>query len=84
MPSYQIKVPRAVVDYFGADAEHAYIEQEFTPVRGWVRQSYRKRPSYSWGMKLRCRGVTHVALRCGDRLADFTVGEIIGMTGLRG
>lgn len=42
-----------------------------------VGQQHRKRITMSWARKLRASGVTAVALLCGGRLADFTVGEIL-------
>lgn len=69
---------------------HPIIEQEFrlsNPDRAlpdlgygrrqWVTTGYRKRVSISWLRKLRAQGVTHVALRHGSRLADFSVAELI-------
>jgi hypothetical protein len=45
--------------------------------QGWHRQTYRKRISVAWARKLKRDGVTRVALRCGGRLADFGLDEIV-------
>lgn len=77
---------------FGDLAEHPIVEQEYrseprgirtrqglvTIPAGWKTiGNYRKRISVAWATKLKREGVTRVALRCGGRLADFSVDEII-------
>ena len=56
---------------------HPVIDQVFTSDRGWVRYSFRKRISPTWARKLRAQGITRVALRVGDRVADFTIQELV-------
>lgn len=64
----------ALADYCGDG--NPVIAEEFSD--RWRRQSLRKRASRAWLRKLRGRGVTHVAVDCGDgRLADFTVAELL-------
>jgi hypothetical protein len=56
---------------------HPVIESTFVPERGWVKYPFRKRISPTWARKLRAQGVTSVALRVGDRVADFTIKELV-------
>lgn len=75
--THQATVPPAAARYFGREAEHPIVEQEFRPGRGWVTTGYRKRVSGAWIRKRRAAGVAHVALRSGARLADFRVEELL-------
>lgn len=71
-----------MLDTNGAPCPHIEaptVAQVFYPDgRGWVPQrGYTKRVSASWLRKLRREGATAVALRCGARVADFTITEAL-------
>lgn len=78
--SFASKVPPAALSYFGKEvmgaSMHPVVHAEFHPNAGWKRQSYNKRISRSWALKLRKQGVTHVALKSGTRQADFAIEEL--------
>jgi hypothetical protein len=81
--THQAKVPGPAARYFQISQDphrdlYPVIAQQFRPGRGWTRYPIRKRVSTSWLRKMRGEGVTHVALRCGARTADFTLDELIG------
>jgi hypothetical protein len=79
----QARVPDILVDYFGVAAlfddanNHPVIAQSYTPGRGWKNLGFRKRVSISWLRKMRKAGATHVAIRLGNRVADFSISEIL-------
>jgi len=61
------------------------IRQEFSDQ--WRTQTYRKRASVAWLRKLRTAGVTRIAVEVEpgtDRLADFSIAELMPKAGLRG
>lgn len=76
-------VPAIAASYFGISrthgdpAVHPVIEQVFTDGRGWRRLGYRKRVSLNAARQLRKDGVSSVSLRCGARLADFRIQELV-------
>lgn len=75
--SHAAQMPAVVYDYPGSWAAHPWIHSTFTEAGGWRRYGFRKRISRSWARKLRAEGVTVVALTDGQRLADFTVRELV-------
>lgn len=93
MTNHQATVPPAVYRYFTqtgtppmcqlpdgspvAVIEHPIVAEVFYPGRGWVRAEFTKRVSSSWLRKLRRDGAAAVALRCGSRLADFTIASAL-------
>lgn len=75
---YAAQEPALVVEFFGPEAAHAIIYEEFSPKVGWYTvERYRKRVSRTWLLKLRRKGVTGVCLLSGDRVGDFTVAELL-------
>ncbi len=81
--SHQAQIPALVRDYFRAAGigdnlvQHHLVASTFTPDQGWKTTNYRKRVSASWLRKLRSEGVTAVGVRCGARVADFGIDEIL-------
>ena len=54
------------------------IKQEFTPGKGWKSQTYKKRASASWLVKLAAQGVTHIGVEVGEnRIADFEIKRVL-------
>jgi hypothetical protein len=56
---------------------HPTIAQVFRPGRGWTDYPGIKRISPSWACKLRTQGITHIALRVNNRVADFDIKELV-------
>lgn len=82
MTTHQATVPQKIADYFGIprnpawyDGRHPTIESTFVPGRGWRRYPIRKRISGNAVRQLRAEGVTHIAVKYGERVADFTIKE---------
>lgn len=87
--SHQSQVPPLAAAYFrsilGAEFVPGYhspvlIAQVYRPEgpnQGWRRHPIRKRVSGSWLRGLRREGATHVTLRYNDRLADFSIRELL-------
>ena len=75
----QAQEPAVVADYFGTvhTREHALVAEVFKPSTGWTRSPVRKRINPTWARKARREGVTAVAVRCGARLADFQITELV-------
>jgi hypothetical protein len=63
--------------YFGSDAEGAVVDSEFTPGFGWVSARQPIPATIETLRKLRRTGTTAVAVRLGDRVADFDVDEVL-------
>ena len=79
--SFASRVPTAVIKYFGTEVTsaelHPIIVSEFKGDKGWIPQTYKKRISRSWALKLRKQGVSYVSLKSGLRQADFSIDEIV-------
>jgi hypothetical protein len=80
--SHRAKVPAAAAAFFHIERDPVVgpwpmIEQTFTALRGWRAYPHRKRISGNVVRQLGREGVTHVALRCGRRRADFTIEELL-------
>lgn len=71
----QAQVPATAAKYFGANGEHPIIVQAFK-ASGWARYPFKKRISGAWARKMKKEGVTHVALKSGNRVADFRIEEL--------
>lgn len=74
----QSRIPPIAHRYFrcGLD-DHPLIASTFAPDRGWKRHPYRKRVSGNHLRSLRRQGITHVALSCRGRTADFSIHELL-------
>lgn len=75
--SHRSQVPATAATYFGTFAPHPTVAQVFHPAKGWMDYPGRKYISASHARKLRQEGITSIALRSGNRVADFNITELV-------
>lgn len=72
MGKFTSKVHPAISAYFGSD--DCALWESFKQGRGWLREA--PRLSLTRLRQLRAQGVTMIAVKCGERIADFAIAEV--------